>query len=77
VDISSGVHIPFSVGYFLVINKKPLFPSNADFNQISSVWAKGRYWQDIFILWMLMPPTIHGVHLLAYIAYLGTFAGAQ
>ena len=31
-----------------VINKTPLFPSNADFNQISSVWAKCRYWQDMF-----------------------------
>ena len=30
-----------------VINRTPLFPSNADFNQISSVWAKCEYWQDI------------------------------
>jgi hypothetical protein len=36
------------------INETPLFPSDADFNQISSVWAKWRYWQDMFIL-MLIP----------------------
>ena len=30
-----------------VINRTPLFPSNADFNQISSVWAKCRYWQAV------------------------------
>jgi hypothetical protein len=30
-----------------VINRTPLFPSNADFNQISSVWAKGKSWQAV------------------------------
>jgi len=30
-----------------VINKTPLFSSNADFNQISSAWAKCGYWQAI------------------------------
>jgi hypothetical protein len=30
-----------------VINKTPIFPSNADFNQISSVWAKCRKWQAV------------------------------
>jgi hypothetical protein len=31
----------------LVINKIPFSPFNADFNQISSVWAKCRYWQAV------------------------------
>jgi hypothetical protein len=30
-----------------VINETPLFPSDADFNQISLVWAKCRYWQAV------------------------------
>jgi len=31
---------------FPVISETPLFPSNVDFNQISSAWAKRGYWQD-------------------------------
>jgi hypothetical protein len=39
---SSVIRAPYLLSSFL-INKKPLFPCNADFNQISSVWAKFRY----------------------------------
>ena len=35
------------IDFFLVLKRTPLFPSNADFNQISSVCAKFRYWQVI------------------------------
>ena len=37
---------------FPEINETPFFPSNADFNQISSVWAKCIYWQDMFNFWL-------------------------
>jgi len=42
-------HVP---DYFL--SNKPLSPFNADFNQISSVWAKFSYWQDMFNFCLLM-----------------------
>jgi len=38
----SVIHSPFSEDSFLLINETPLFPSDADFNQISSVLAKCR-----------------------------------
>jgi hypothetical protein len=47
-DPSQGVLPP-------VINETPFFPSNADFKQISSVWANCRYWQDIRSLGFNIP----------------------
>jgi hypothetical protein len=43
-----AVALPFFVSeeYFLVIIARGFLPNTADFNRISSVWTKSRYWQD-------------------------------
>jgi len=44
--------------FLLVINETPLFPSNAEFNRISSVLAKCRFWREThaFKAFISLPP---------------------
>jgi hypothetical protein len=47
VEILSSFPQKFDTDFLPVVNKTPLSPSSADFNQISSVWSKCRKWQAI------------------------------
>jgi hypothetical protein len=46
-DLKDSTKLTLDELVHLVVNETPLFPSGADFNQISSVWAKCGYWQAI------------------------------